>query len=191
MIAGAGDVEWVTWLSIVGYTSEVSTAMMNYRWYLINTLEVNWIGFGIVNGFVVVSWAGRVVLFTYLLIAEIFPRMSMFIEQGQVFTYAMMVFGHASIGLLSLHWCIVMCRGGLRSLFVFTKQKRPAILNPQHGFSFAEEVGGKKMTSPQSPLAILEEEVQKIIEEEVQAYKDGTLFTEAQTNHSRQTKKKQ
>lgn len=48
VLAGAGDVHWVTWLSVVGYTSEVSTAMMNYRWYLINTLEENWIGFGIV-----------------------------------------------------------------------------------------------------------------------------------------------
>ena len=199
LLSGAGDAEWATWLSVVGYTSEVSTAMMNYRWYLINTLEENWIGFGIVNGFVVISWAGRVILFTHLLIAEIFPRMSMFIEQGQLFTYAVMVFGHASIGLLSLHWCIVMCRGGLKSLFVFKKQTRPAVLHPRQGFSFAEEVGGKKniedapgrkRRSPQDALKIIEEEVHNIIEAEVQAYTDGTLFTAAQSQ-SPQSKKKQ
>eukprot|EP00571_Detonula_confervacea_P014984 CAMPEP_0172308752 /NCGR_PEP_ID=MMETSP1058-20130122/9256_1 /TAXON_ID=83371 /ORGANISM="Detonula confervacea, Strain CCMP 353" /LENGTH=345 /DNA_ID=CAMNT_0013021245 /DNA_START=214 /DNA_END=1251 /DNA_ORIENTATION=- len=182
ILAGAGNVEWVTWLSIVGYTSEVSTAMMNYRWYLINTLEDNWIGFGIVNGIVVASWAGRVMMFTYLLFMEIFPRMHLYVEQQQMFTYAVMVFGHAGIGLLSLHWCIVMCQGGLKSLFVFKKKQRPKVLNPQQGFSFADEVGGKsnnedtsgtERKTPHGPL--------KIIEEDAQAYKDGTIFSEGQT----------
>lgn len=184
VLCGAGDVEWVTWLSIVGYTSEVSTAVMNYRWYLINTLEKNWIGFGIVNGFVVLSWAGRVVMFTYLLVAEIFPRYQSYVEAHQLFTYCVMVFGHAGIGLLSLHWCIVMCRGGLKSLFVF-KKKEPKVLDPQQGFSFADEVSGRgdngKDSAPSSPL--------KVIEEEAEAYKDGTIFTDEQT-HKRHSKKK-
>lgn len=188
ILAGAGDIEWVTWLSIVGYTSEVSTALMNYRWYLINTLEENWIGFGIVNGFVVASWAGRVLMFTYLLIVEIFPRMHLYVEQQQLFTYGMMVFGHAGIGMLSLYWCVVMCKGGLKSLFVF-KKKRPKVLNPQQGFSFADEVAGKnnevdekKLEAPGSPL--------KIIEEEAEAYKDGTIFSEGQAQ-KRKSKKVQ
>jgi len=181
-LAGVGDVEWVTWMSIVGYTSEVSTAVMNYRWYLINTLEKNWIGFGIVNGFVVASWAGRVILFTTLLIKEIFPRYQMYIDHQQLFTYAVLIFGHAGIGLLSLHWCIVMCKGGIKSLFVFKKKKRPTVLNPQQGFSFAEEVGGGSGSNQSSnPL--------KIIEEEAEAYKDGTIFTEGQQKP--QSKKEQ
>mmetsp|Transcript_28230 Transcript_28230/g.60608 ORF Transcript_28230/g.60608 Transcript_28230/m.60608 type:complete len:367 (-) Transcript_28230:384-1484(-) len=196
ILAGAGDVEWVTWISIVGYTSEVSTAMMNYRWYLINTLEENWIGFGIVNLVVVASWGGRVIMFTYLLVVEIFPRMNEYVEQGQVFTYGMMVFGHAGIGLLSLHWCLVMCRGGLKSLFVF-KKKAPKVLNPEQGFSFADEVGGKsdaddgdtasngkKRRSSITPL--------KVIEEEAEAYKDGTIFSEGQAlKRQSPSKKKQ
>ncbi|KAL7528940.1 hypothetical protein ACHAXR_002712 [Thalassiosira sp. AJA248-18] len=193
ILAGAGDIEWVTWLSIVGYTSEVSTAFMNYRWYLINTLEENWIGFGIVNGFVMVSWAGRVVMFTYLLIMEIFPRMHLYVEQKQLFTYGMMVFGHAEIGLLSLHWCIVMCKGGLKSLFVF-KKKKPKVLNPQHGFSFAEEVSGKDdnddatttTTTISSPARVS----LKIIKEEAQAYKDGTIFSDGQVQARKQQSKK-
>lgn len=146
VLAGAGDIKWVTWISIVGYTSELSTALMNWRWYLIHTLEENWIGFGIVNCLVVAGWAGRVVMFTYLLIAEIYPRMPLYVEQEQMFTYWVMVFGHASIGVLSLHWCLVMCRGGLRSLFVFEK-KRPKVFNPNEGFSFAANVAGKNSTN--------------------------------------------
>merc|ERR1719253_53994 len=95
---------------------------------------------------VVAGWAGRVVMFSYLLIAEIYPRMPLYVEQEQMFTYWVMVFGHASIGVLSLHWCLVMCRGGLRSLFVFEK-KRPKVFNPNEGFSFAANVAGKNSTN--------------------------------------------
>jgi hypothetical protein len=188
ILAGAGDVEWVTWLSLVGYTSEVSTTMMNYRWYLINTLENDWIGFGIVNGFVVASWAGRVVLFTYLLVVEIYPRMYMYMEQQQMFTFVMMVLGHAGIGLLSLYWCIIMCKGGIKSLFVFKKPQNQKNANGgvQRGLSFAEEVSGKRLDNGteschhNSPL--------KIIEEEAEAYKDGSLFTETPSEKRRSKK---
>lgn len=196
VLCGAGDVEWVTWLSIVGYTSEVATVLMNYRWYLINTLEENWIGFGIVNGLVVASWAGRVVMFAHLLVAEIFPRMHAYAEAGQLVTFGWLVLGHAGIGLLSLHWCIVMCRGGLRSLFVFEK-KRPKVLDrQQQGFSFADEVAGKNNNGASSSNKGKEQmmttgnRLEKIVEEEAQAYKDGTIFSEGQAQ-ARQSKKLQ
>lgn len=195
-IAGGGDIEWVTWLSIVGYTSEVSTAMMNYRWYLINTLEENWIGFGIVNAFVVASWAGRVIMFTYLLTMEIFPRYQAYAETQQLFTYGVMVFGHAGIGLLSLHWCIVMLKGGIKSLFVF-KKKKPRALNPQGGFSFAEEVAGKNDdgdNSPSSPKAskgtVMPTSPLNVIREEAEAYKDGSIFSEGQAEKRKSQSKK-
>jgi len=143
-LGGAGDIEWVIWLSIIGYTSEVSTAVMNYRWYLINTLEENWIGFGITNTFVAASWAMRVVMFTYLLVVQIFPRKAEYAEQNQMLSYGVIVFGHAAIGLLSLHWCVVMLRPGLKNLFVFKKKKVKPIeeATMNHGFSFAEAVSG-------------------------------------------------
>jgi len=98
-----------------------------------------------------------------------------------MFTFFMMVLGHAGIGLLSLYWCIVMCKGGIKSLFVFKKpQHRNATtggtLLPQRGLSFAEEVSGKRLNNDSaachhnSPL--------KIIEEEAEAYIDGSLFSE-------------
>lgn len=142
LMSGAGKIDWVVWLSIIGYTSEVSTAVMNYRWYLINTLEKNWIGFGITNSFVAASWAGRVVMFTYLLIFEIFPRKDEYVAQDQMLSYSVMVFGHAAIGLLSLHWCIVMLRPGLKNLFVFKKKKVKPVEEMKEGFSFADEVSG-------------------------------------------------
>lgn len=143
-LGGAGNIEWVIWLSIIGYTSEVSTAVMNYRWYLINTLEENWIGFGITNTFVAASWAMRVVMFTYLLVVQIFPRKAEYAEQNQMLSYGVIVFGHAAIGLLSLHWCVVMLRPGLKNLFVFKKKKVKPIeeTTMNHGFSFAEAVSG-------------------------------------------------
>lgn len=157
-MAGAGDAHWATWLSIVGYTSEVSTAVMNYRWYLINTLESNWVGFGIVNCIVVLSWAGRVILFTYLLLVEIYPRYTAYMEYEQLFTYAVLVFGHAAIGLLSLYWCIVMCRGGLKSLFIFEKKKSNNN-SGVGGLTFAEEVSMKRKI--QQPVDRSEDAVKK------------------------------
>jgi hypothetical protein len=144
ILGGAGNIEWVIWLSIIGYTSEVSTAVMNYRWYLINTLEENWIGFGITNAFVAASWGMRVVMFTYLLVYQIFPRKVDYVAQNQLLSYYVIVFGHAAIGLLSLHWCIVMLRPGLKNLFVFKKKKvKPIEEVMAHGFSFADEVSGR------------------------------------------------
>ncbi|KAL7521013.1 hypothetical protein ACHAWX_005708 [Stephanocyclus meneghinianus] len=168
ILAGAGDIQWVTWLSIVGYTSEVSTAVMNYRWYLLNTLEEDWIGFGIVNCFVAASWAGRVVMFTYLLLVEIFPRAHLYIAKKQILTFTVMVFGHFGIGMLSLYWCILMCRGGIRSLFVF--KKKAQVQDPNKKSSFAELVGLSNAGSPNR------ESISKKILHEADAYVDGTLF---------------
>ncbi|KAL3790729.1 hypothetical protein ACHAWO_013548 [Cyclotella atomus] len=168
ILAGAGDISWVTWLSIVGYTSEVSTAVMNYRWYLLNTLEEDWIGFGIVNVFVTSSWAGRVVMFSYLLIAEIFPRAHMYLEKKQILTFAVMVFGHFGIGLLSLYWCMIMCRGGIKSLFVFKRKSSQGGSDKKTGF--AESVGLNNADSP------TRESIPKKIIHEADAYVDGTLY---------------
>lgn len=180
LLAGAGDTEWVTWLSIVGYTSEVSTAVMNYRWYLLQTLEKDWIGFGIVNVFVAASWAGRVVMFTYLLLVEIFPRTGNYIEMKQIFTYAVMVFGHAGIGLLSLYWCMIMCRGGIKSLFVFKKQKGGKG-NNNAGFAGAVGLNGASPEKGHSPLRS-----SKLIQE-ANAYVDGSLFSEADDDGKKKT----
>jgi hypothetical protein len=65
------------------------------------------------------------------------------VAQDQMLSYSVMVFGHAAIGLLSLHWCIVMLRPGLKNLFVFKKKKvKPVEQQMQEGFSFADEVSG-------------------------------------------------
>ena len=86
-LAGGGDATFSTWLSVIGYTSEVSTCLMNYRWYLLQTLDRDWIGFAIVNILVVISWAYRIVLFSYLLLWEIIPRTPQYVETKQLLTY--------------------------------------------------------------------------------------------------------
>ena len=190
-LAGAGDADFATWLSVVGYTSEVSTALMNYRWYLINTLEEDWAGFGVTNVLTVIGWAGRVVMFTFLLVAEILPRRAAYVEGGQGFAFAVMVFGHAGIGLLSLYWCLVMTRGGIRSLFTFKKRERKAPrVGESGGFTFADEVGGKdpSCNSPEGGKTKKSGDgggkgaglgsPSKVMEEGAKAYVDGTLFTD-------------
>jgi len=175
ILAGAGDISWVTWLSIVGYTSEVSTVVMNYRWYLLNTLEEDWVGFGIVNVFVTSSWAGRVVMFTYLLIAEIFPRAYIYLDKKQILTFS-------GIGILSLYWCIIMCRGGIKSLFVFKKKSR---IGGNINGGFAESVGLNNAESP------ARESIPKKIIHEVDAYVDGSLYNGSGNVGSNGTKKSQ
>lgn len=176
-LAGAGDPDWVTWLSIVGYTSEISTALMNYRWYLINTLEEDWVGFGVTNVLTVAGWSGRVVMFTYLLVAEILPRYELYKEHQQLFTFGVMIFGHGGIGLLSLYWCYVMTRGGLKSLFVFKKKVRE-VLKKGQGFVFAAGVEGKESIKRKDSRTTLTESPFKAMKEEAEAYVDGILFNE-------------
>uniref|UniRef100_A0A7S2U7B6 TLC domain-containing protein n=1 Tax=Attheya septentrionalis TaxID=420275 RepID=A0A7S2U7B6_9STRA len=136
VLAGAGNPNWVLWLSAMGYTSELSSVLMNYRWYLLETLDSNWIGFGICNVLVALSWAGRVVLFGYLLVFEIAPLAPLYAEKKQLLTYVIMVFGHVVIGVLSMYWLRIMCRGGFKSLLVFKKKKSSG-----GGFTFGADIG--------------------------------------------------
>jgi len=183
-LAGAGDGRFAIWLSIVGYTSEVSTCLMNYRWYLIETLEGNWVGFSLVNMLVVLSWAYRIILFAYLLVWEIIPRTSLYVEKKQLLTFIIMFMGHAIIGLLSLYWLRIMCRGGLKSLLTFNKKKKNKCADNGSAvtFSFGDDIGrdtcsrdssserkGKKSTY--SPLHIVQTGI-----DEAKGWVDGTLF---------------
>lgn len=180
VLAGAGDKEWVVWLSIAGYTSEISTVLMNYRWYLLQTLEEDWIGFAVVNVLVVFSWMARIVLFGYLLAFEIAPRFALFVEKKQLLTYVIMVLGHAVIGLLSCYWVSVMCRGGVRSLVTFQKRdnkKRKDGDSEGTAFCFGDDIGrdskGKDAEKRQvrSPRHVFKKGM-----EEAEAYVEGTLF---------------
>ena len=166
VLAGAGDRSWVLWLSATGYTSEVATVLTNYRWYLIQTLEEDWVGFAVTNLLVALSWAGRVVLFAHLLIAEIIPRAPLYVERKQLLTYAIMVAGHAIIGVLLFFWILVMCRGGVGSLLTFKKREKGT---SDASFSFGDESGQRKTTlsSSLSPSA------------KARAWVDGTMFNKS------------
>ena len=172
-LAGGGDANFSSWLSVVGYTSEISTCLMNYRWYLLQTLERDWIGFAIVNVLVVISWSYRIVLFGYLLLWEIIPRTPQYVEKKQLLTYAIMFSGHAIIGALSVYWLQLMCKGGIKGLLTFRKKKRRTM----HGgaFSFGDDIG-RGSTEMQDEkmdhgLHLIQQGV-----DEAKGYVDGTLF---------------
>merc|ERR1719199_1864216 len=113
---------------------------MNYRWYLLQTLEADWVGFAIVNVLVVMSWSYRIVLFVYLLLWEIIPRTPQYVETKQLLTYIIMFSGHAIIGALSVYWLQLMCKGGIKGMLTFRKKKR-SHLDGTGGFSFGDDIG--------------------------------------------------
>merc|ERR1719247_2112413 len=112
-LAGAGDARWVVWLS-----------MMNYRWWLIHTLDAHKARFAVVNALIVVSFALRIVLMGYLLAFEIVPRTALYVDRKQVLTFVLCVLGHSVILALSMYWLKVLCSAGVRGLLVFRKPER-------------------------------------------------------------------
>ena len=170
-LAGGGDAPFSTWLSVVGYTSEVSTCLMNYRWYLLQTLEADWVGFAIVNVLVVMSWSYRIVLFVYLLLWEIIPRTPQYVETKQLLTYIIMFSGHAIIGALSVYWLQLMCKGGIKGLLTFRKKKR-SHLNGTGGFSFGDDIGREARGQDEK----LEHNLIQQGLAEAKDYVDGSLF---------------
>ena len=173
-LAGGGDATFSTWLSVIGYTSEVSTCLMNYRWYLLQTLDRDWIGFATVNILVVISWAYRIVLFSYLLLWEIIPRTPQYVETKQLLTYVIMFSGHAIIGALSVYWLRLMLKGGLKSLLTFRKKKRRALQEGGGGFSFGDDIGRESSVQDKTidhGLHLIQQGV-----DEAKSYVDGTLF---------------
>lgn len=143
---GLGDAMWSVKLSMLGYLCELANPLMNYRWWLLQTLEKNRIDFPVVNVMLVVSFALRGVLLVWLLARMVLPRAAEFIEAKQVFIYTLAVLGHVIILLLTLYWLKVLCRGGLKSLLVFKKPEKKG-----GKFTFGTDMGRaeKKAAQPQ------------------------------------------
>ena len=150
------------WLSAAGYTSEVSTVLMNYRWYQLETLDENWLGFGITTIFVILSWIGRgVVLFPYLLLFIILPKTQLYIQEKQIFTYLILVSTHGIIGILSIYWLSLMLLngrggggggGGIKNLLIFNKKREKKNRHEEKknislGFSFGNDIGRNSTTT--------------------------------------------
>mmetsp|Transcript_83335 Transcript_83335/g.162166 ORF Transcript_83335/g.162166 Transcript_83335/m.162166 type:complete len:127 (-) Transcript_83335:478-858(-) len=122
---------------------------MNYRWWLIQTLEQHRFDFSVVVVLLVSSFAARIVLLGWLLVGVILPKAALFIEARQVFIYLMCVVGHTVILLLSLYWFVVLTKPGLKRMAVFVpfpKNKK----EPGNSFTFGADMGreGKKMPRP-------------------------------------------
>ena len=132
------------WLSAAGYTAEVSTVLMNYRWYLLETLKDNWWGFGVTNILVVLSWVARVFLFPYLLIVIIIPRTKLYIQEKQIIAYTIVVSTNVIIAILSLYWLSMMLfkGGGIKSLLIFEKKEKD-----KKTFSFGSDIGRQSITT--------------------------------------------
>lgn len=145
-LCGAGSALWATRLSLLGYLCELSNPLMNYRWWLMQTLESHRVDFSVVVVLLFASFALRIGLLAYLLAAVILPKAALFVEAKQVFIYAMCVTGHAVILLLSLYWLHVLTKAGMKRMLIFVPQKKPA----GGGFTFGADMGRKQKSGPQA-----------------------------------------
>merc|ERR1719197_1979008 len=98
---------------------EVSNPLMNYRWWLLQTLNRNRIDFAIVNILLVASFAGRVVLMVWLIFGKIVPRIPLFLENNQLLALGVGLFGHVVVCLMSIHWLRILLKGGVTNLCTF------------------------------------------------------------------------
>ena len=147
-LCGGGDSLWAIRLSVTGYLCELSNPLMNYRWWLLQTLEKNRWDFALVNVTLVLSFAARSVLLGYLVVWVIAPKAIDFVEEKQVFIYLVCIAGHVIILLLSLYWLKVLCRGGIKGMMTFKPRKR----NLEKGsFTFGTDMGREEGVGVSSP----------------------------------------
>jgi hypothetical protein len=151
VLCGAGSALWSTRLSILGYLCELSNPLMNYRWWLIQTLDRHRFDFSVVVVLLVTSFAARIVLLGWLLVGVILPKAALFVEARQVFIYLMCVIGHGVILLLSFYWLMVLTKPGLKRMLVFV----PIPKNKKAGesFTFGSDMGRTKKTGPARDVA--------------------------------------
>jgi len=147
-LCGAGSALWSVRLSLLGYLCEISNPLMNYRWWLMQTLEKNRLDFAVTVLLLVSSFAARILLLGYLLLGYILPEAVKFIEAKQVFIYFMCVVGHAVILVLSLYWLKVLTKPGLKRMFVFSPQ--PKKVGANGGFTFGTDMGRSERPKPKS-----------------------------------------
>jgi hypothetical protein len=152
VLCGAGSALWSIRLSLLGYLCELSNPLMNYRWWLMQTLPAHRWDFSATVVVLVASFGARVALLAYLLVGVILPMAAAFVEAKQVFIYSLCVLGHGVIMLLSLYWLKVLTKPGLGRMLVFSPlaQKRDAG-GKAAAFTFGTDMGRAEKTKPKAP----------------------------------------
>jgi hypothetical protein len=136
-LCGAGDPLWSIELSCLGYLCEVSNPLMNYRWWLMQTLKKHRADFSVTVVLLVASFVARVGLLFCLIFVYILPKFGTFMAEKQVFIYIVCVAGHAVIMALSLYWLSVLTKGGLARMLVYVPQKK----SRAGSFTFGTDMG--------------------------------------------------
>jgi hypothetical protein len=136
-LCGAGDPLWSIELSCLGYLCEVSNPLMNYRWWLMQTLSKHRADFSVTVVLLVTSFIARVALLFGLIFFYILPKFHAFMEQKQVFIYIVCVAGHTIIMLLSMYWLNVLTKSGISRMLYFVPPKKKA----RGSFQFGTDMG--------------------------------------------------
>ena len=128
-VGGAGDPDWCTWLSIVGYLSEWTTCFLNIRWVLAHTLEKHHLSFFVISLALVGSYVYRLVMFPYILITDILPRYEAYVVMQQIWTFYIIVLGHLVVLQLSIQWVALIMQVGLGNFLFFAPKLPPRKTN--------------------------------------------------------------
>lgn len=117
LVAGAGDPKWCLQVSMMGYLSEWTTALLNVRWILALTANRHHGNFVAISLLLLGTFFLRLFLFPYLLLLEIIPRYPMYSHRQQVLTFLIMVLGHLVVLQLSIQWIAAIFKYGIRNYF--------------------------------------------------------------------------
>eukprot|EP00301_Raphidiophrys_heterophryoidea_P011654 c17813_g1_i1.p1 GENE.c17813_g1_i1~~c17813_g1_i1.p1 ORF type:complete len:308 (-),score=47.41 c17813_g1_i1:104-1027(-) len=129
-VYGAGDGVWAVYLCMLAYSSELVIPILGYRWWLLQTLDKHTPFFTHLSYLILVMFAARCVLVSYVMFC-IVSHYSDYFKYQQGFTLGIILFGHAAIVVMAVHWLRMMLGSGVKEFLLF--KKRP---QSKGGFSF-------------------------------------------------------
>jgi len=128
---------WSLELSCLGYLCELTNPLMNYRWWLLQTLDKHRVDFMIVQLLLAASFVARVFLLSGLAFFYVLPVYPSVTGKMNTFLYYSCIAGHLIILLLSCYWLKVLLKGGLSNVLYFKPPKKK-----MKAYSFRSDMEG-------------------------------------------------
>jgi len=127
-MCSGGQKEFIIWLSMCGYTSEIVIPILSFRWWQTQVLKEHCRSFAITGGMIIICFVIRCVTMLFLT-KKVIDNYDNFIAYEQYLPLGVCVVGHVTICLMSLYWLFVILRNGVPRYLTFTEP-------PKSKFSF-------------------------------------------------------
>lgn len=128
---------WSIEMSCLGYLCELCNPLMNYRWWLLQTLWKHRVDFTIVQLLLAATFVARVLLLSGLVCFYVVPVFPSVTGKIDAFLFISCIAGHLIILLLSCYWLKALTKGGLSNMFYFTPPKNKS----KGAFTFGSDMG--------------------------------------------------